>query len=102
MKRRDILNNLDQNPIEVDICNECQKKIDEEIKHVNEQKMQDELAIKIKNETKNALQFGLSKFDASEFEKIIELKNNIVFEKGKTIKVKGSNLDDDSYVININ
>ena len=102
VKRRDILNNLDQNPIEVDICNECQKKIDEEIKHVNEQKMQDELAIKIKNETKNALQFGLSKFDASEFEKIIELKNNIVFEKGRTIKVKGSNLDDDSYVININ
>ncbi|MFV0224285.1 hypothetical protein OBJ96_04110 [Empedobacter falsenii] len=101
VKRKDILSKLDYVPKEIEICKTCKKKIDDEQKALNEQKIKNELEEKIKNETKNSLQFGLSKFDASEFEKIIELKNNIVFEKGKTIKVQGSKLDDDSYVINI-
>ncbi|WP_313375855.1 hypothetical protein [Chishuiella sp.] len=101
VKRRDIINNLDYVPIEIEICKDCQKKIDDKQKAINEQKIQYELAIKIKNETKNNLQFALSGFDSLNFEKIINLNKNILFEKGKSLKIEGVKLDDDGYLINI-
>lgn len=94
-KRAEILKNLKKDVVELSSCKNCQKKIDEEIEEKNA------LAFEVKIETKNNLLFSLDAFTASNFEKMINLDKNIVFEHGKLLKIEGVKSDDDKYIINI-